>query len=337
MEKFMQDGLQVVHDTLGPDTAVYVSDLFLAKTFNDGQWWLDPVQYNNTFLDSHYYQVFAQEPRSLSPRQHIAYVCQNEYRDTVACCHEHHEHWLWDMFRSKISPARNARPSAGVQRMVGEWSAAYDKLPVALLTTIMDAIAETGVAPDWHRQMSDARKDFLRHFVQAQMVSYEAVDSGTSGAWFYWTLKMEGGAFAEWDFLRGVREGWIPQIPAPNVTSQSLHGTCYDILFRTDDSMDIVEEFPDPATLPANNWQGVDIDDDVVVSHGDVLLHTGPGGGRQIHGHVGKHNHHDGFFYWLLFVTLAAFLVVSFRYCSRRLSKMQQYSSIDTEDSAIAV
>jgi hypothetical protein len=27
--------------------------------------------------------------------------------------------------------------------------------------------------------------------------------------WFYWSLKMEGGAFIEWDFLRGVREGWF--------------------------------------------------------------------------------------------------------------------------------
>lgn len=334
VDKFMQDGLQVVHDTLGPYTAVYVSDLFLAKTFNDGKWWLDAEKYNNTYLDSHYYQVFAEQPRALSPRQHIGYVCQNEYRDVVSCCYEHHKHDLLHLFRPQTSPSRNKAPSQGVQRMVGEWSAAYDTLPVAMLNTIMDGIAVSGVAPHLHRRMSDARKEFLGNFVQAQMVAYEAAATGTSGAWFYWTLKMEGGAFAEWDFLRGVREGWIPAIPAPDVSSESVHGTCYDILLRTDDDMDIVEEFPDPITLDPNNWQGVDIDDDVVVSHGASLLDNN--GGR--HGHQamnGQHGH--GFFHWFLFLTVALTAMVSFRYYSKRRSKMQQYSSIETVDSNIVV
>jgi glucan 1,3-beta-glucosidase len=330
VDKFMQDGLEVVHDTLGKDTSVYVSDQFLAKTFNDGEWWLDPVKYNNTYLDSHYYQVFAENPRALSPRQHIAYVCQNQYRDVISCCYEHHQHSAQDLFRSASNPARNAAVSKGVKRMVGEWSAAYDTLPVAMLNTIMDEIAATGVAPHLHRKMSQERQDFLFNYVQAQMVAYEAADVGVSGAWFYWTLKMEGGAFAEWDFLRGVREGWIPPIAAPNVTSQSLHGTCYDILFRANDSMSIVHEFPDPETLDPNNWQGVDIDDDVVVSHGDSLLHDGNGK------HHTQQQHHDGLFHLFVFVTFVAFAIVSFRYCSKR-RKMQQYSSIDTTDTGITV
>jgi glucan 1,3-beta-glucosidase len=331
VEKFMEDGLKVVHDTLGKDTSVYVSDLFLAKTFNDGEWWLDPVQYNNTYLDSHYYQVFAEQPRALSPKQHVAYVCQNEYRDVTSCCYEH-QTGLASLFhfRPKISPTRNTSPSQGVKRMVGEWSAAYDTLPVAMLNTIMDSIAETGVAPHLHRHMSSDRKDFLSHFVQAQMVAYEAVDAGVSGAWFYWTLKMEGGAFAEWDFLRGVSEGWIPQIPALEVSSQSIHGTCYDILLDTDDSMSIVDEFPDPTTLDPNNWQGVAIDDDVVVSHGDSLLH---GGGRQ-----NGQNHHHPFAHWFLFVTVAATLaIVSHRYFSKTRRKQQQYSSIETVEPSLVV
>jgi glucan 1,3-beta-glucosidase len=262
------------------------------------------------------YTVFAEEPRALSPRQHIAYVCQNEYRDAISCCYEH------DFPHLAIS--KNRRPSSGVKRMVGEWSAAYDTLPVAMLNTIMDQIAETGIAPALDRKMSRARKDFLLNFVQAQMVAYEAADVGTSGAWFYWTLKMEGGAFSEWDFMRGLREGWIPQIPAPTVTSESLHGTCYDIIFRTDDSMDIIDVFPDPATLPKNNWQGVKLDDDVVVTHGDSLLH---GGGRTSTVH-----HNNGFFHWFLFCTFLAFAAVSWRYYKRRNNK-HQYSSIETTES----
>jgi len=206
---------------------------------------------------------------------------------------------------------------------VGEWSAAYDVLPFAMLNKIMDEIADTGVAPYMHRIMSQGRKDFLRNFVEAQMVAYEAADVGTSGAWFYWTLKMEGGAFAEWDFLRGVREGWIPHIPAPNVTSESVHGTCYDIIFRTNDTMSIIDQYPDPKALSANNWQGVAIDDDVVVSHGDSLLHGGGRGGYR----------HNVFFHWILFVAFVASAGFSWRYYSKRRRKMQQYENLSTQSS----
>jgi hypothetical protein len=137
----------------------------------------------------------------------------------------------------------------------------------------MEAIAVNGTALEMDRQLSPLRKDFVRHFVEAQMVTYEAEDVGVSSGWFFWTLKMEGGAFAEWDFLRGLKEGWIPSIPSPQVASKDLYGTCEDIIFKVkDDSMAIVNEFPDPSTLDPNNWQGVAIDDDLVVSHGQSLF-----------------------------------------------------------------
>jgi hypothetical protein len=143
---------------------------------------------------------------------------------------------------------------------------------VAKLDTVMDAIAMNGTALEMDRQLSPLRKDFLRHFVEAQMVTYEAANVGVSSGWFFWTLKMEGGAFAEWDFLRGLEEGWIPSIPPPHVSSKDLYGTCEDIIFKVkDDTMTIVDEFPDPTTLDPNNWQGVAIDDDLVVSHGQSI------------------------------------------------------------------
>jgi len=268
-EDFIEQGLDIVRRTLGPNTAVYVSDMFLAKTFNNGEWWLDPSRYNHTFLDSHYYHVFAEEPRALSPRQHIAYVCQYESKDAIACCYQ--DPRRPPVFLGIGGNPTNHYPSQAVKRMIGEWSVATDTLPVAMLLTVMEDIAKTGQAKHFDRQISPRRQDFLRHFAQAQMVAYEAADVGTAGAWFYWTFKMEGGAFAEWSFLRGLREGWIPKIPKPSVSSESIYGTCYDIIFRTDDDISIIDEFPDPATLPDGNWQGVDIDDDVVVSHGASL------------------------------------------------------------------
>lgn len=327
-ETFIQQGLQIVRDTLGPDTAVYVSDMFLAKTFNNG-WWNDPKAYHNTYLDSHYYHVFAEEPRALSPRQHIAYVCQNEGRDATSCCYHDYPN--------------KTQPAAGVSRMVGEWSAAVDTLPVAMLQEVMDGIAATGLAPHFDRKLTSARQDFLLHFVQAQMVTYEAAERGSANAWFYWTLKMEGGAFAEWDFLRGLSEGWIPSIPPPNTTSQSLFGSCYEIIFKTNDSMAVIHEYPDPATLPKNNWQGVDIDDQVVLSHGDSFIHpdqysppppvnNNPNSNNNRPPIAPVHHGQVWLRWFLVMLTVCAFCLIVVRFVWRRRSKQHEYSQIGNGD-----
>jgi len=122
---------------------------------------------------------------------------------------------------------------------------------------------------EYDREIGEERKAFLRNFVEAQMVAWE---SGSIG-WFYWNFKMEGGAFAEWDYLRGVREGWIPTLD-PGVRAEDVFGSCESIIFKTDDSMDIVDTFPDPSKV-APDWQSVEADDDVVVSHGQSLIDGG--------------------------------------------------------------
>jgi glucan 1,3-beta-glucosidase len=316
-------GLEIVRNTLGPNTAVYVSDMFLAKTFNNGHWWLDPSRYSNTYLDSHYYHVFAEEPRSLSPRQHIAYVCQNEYRDAISCCYQNPS-----KPNNRVGgQAHNENPSQGVQRLIGEWSAATDILPVNMLMEVMNSIATNGTADYLHRQASPARQEFLKHFIEAQIVAYEAADAGTSGGWFYWTAKMEGGAFLEWDYLRAVREGWFPQIPASATQpSQELYGTCYDIIFRTNDDMSVIHEFPDPAIVK-NLYQGPIIDDDVVVSHGDSLI--------EVDGRYMEPVHHALYFVWSLFAVALAGL--SYRYW-KTPSRKQQYTQLSsTEINGISV
>ena len=76
-----------------------------------------------------------------------------------------------------------------------------------------------------------------------------------------------GGAFAEWDFLRGLQEGWMPKIPDPTVASEDLYGSCYSIYNRTSDDYSlIVDEFPDPRTLDWRQYQGWDATDDFVLS-----------------------------------------------------------------------
>jgi len=252
---------QVLRKELGPDVKIYIGDMFNAKMWNDGFW----EDRENTFLDSHYYHVFARNPRTLSPRQHIAYVCRKNKRDTVGCCYSDHP--------------KNTKPAKGISRIIGEWSASPDTLVVDKLDQVMDEIAKTGVAAEFTRQIPTARQDFLRHFVQAQVVTYEAANEGVSKGWFYWTFKTEGGAFAEWNYLRGVSEGWIPKILPPNQASHTTFGTCEDIMLRTIDNPDILHEFP-PMIDEGENWQGTVIDDDLVVSHGDSLHVQKSGNGR---------------------------------------------------------
>ena len=80
-------------------------------------------------------------------------------------------------------------------------------------------------------------------------------------------MLFRGGALAEWDFLRGIEEGWMPQLPDPTVASEDLYGSCYQIYNRTNDDYNlIVEEYPDPRTLDWREYQGWDATDDFVLS-----------------------------------------------------------------------
>jgi hypothetical protein len=213
--------------------------------------------------------VSAEQLRALSPKQHIAYVCSKNARDTESCCYDDYENDADKRVPGKF----NQHPSQGISRVIGEWSAAFDTHPAEKLWTVMQGIRTNGQAPEMERVIPKERQEFLKHFVQAQMVTYEAASKGVSRGWFYWTLKMEGGAFAEWDFLRGVKEGWIPTLPSPSKSSEDLYGTCRNIADRTTDDMSIVHEFPIAKdVLPENNnWQAVSIDDDYVVSHADTI------------------------------------------------------------------
>lgn len=334
-EQYIDKALDIARNNLGSDTAIYVSDLFLANTFNNGRWWQDASKYNNTYLDSHYYHVFDENPRNLSPRQHIAFTCQHDWNDATSCCYQDVRkpwHMPWQ--------PTNTKPSAGVQRIVSEWSGAYDTLVGAELKVLMKGIAANGTVPKLHKVFTVPEINFLSLFVQAQMVAYESVETGTSIGWFFWTLKMEGSAFAEWDFLRGVREGWIPVLPSSDEPSEDLYGTCYDILFKTrDEREEVIHTFPDPADLPDDRWHGVPIDDDVVLSHGQTLMM--PDG---IH-HRQRYPDNDTninigprhLLVWILFGTLVIAILHFVRNIWHRRRKQAIYTPIRHEVSLVEV
>jgi glucan 1,3-beta-glucosidase len=255
IKQFNNDALRTIRTIMGDDTAVYMADSFNASTWNNG-WWTDADSFSNTYLDSHYYHVFAQHERALSPRQHIAFTCAKLARETASCCYN--------------DPPHNSQPSRGISRIIGEWSAAFDTLVVEKLDDVMLNIHNNHQALDVDRTLNEERKEFLRNHVEAQMVAFESAQTKVSSGWFYWTLKTEGGAFAEWDFLRGLREEWIPKFPPPQNTSESVFGTCQQIAQRTKDDSSIVVEFPNPDER--DSWIGPPIDDDYVLSHAGSVM-----------------------------------------------------------------
>lgn len=107
----------------------------------------------------------------------------------------------------------------------------------------------------------------LRNYVEAQMVVYEGKGNGETSGWFYWNFAMQGGVFAEWDYLRGVDEGWIPKV-VPLLTSEERFGSCESIILRTKDDYSVIHEFPDPKDLPPELVEDRYFDDDVVMTHG---------------------------------------------------------------------
>lgn len=300
--EFLEIGKQIVRTNLGEHLSIYVSDTFTADKFNDGKFWLhgsnnnsihpltphpmnedqededdeENLFYNNnpyhdTYLDSHYYQVFDANMRNLSPKQHVAFTCQYQYYDAVSCCYEK-DYSIWSWLTGQYGKKNIAIPANGIRRIFGEWSAAYNILTNTKLDDIMNSIAMNGTAIEYDRILSHEEKQFLLSYVQAQMVVLESQQVGVSSGWFFWTMKVEGNAFAEWNFLLGIEQGWIPIIPPPDISSESLYGSCYDILLRIprNDTVGLRDNYPDPKKV--KTWSGVIIDDDVVVTHGESLI-----------------------------------------------------------------
>lgn len=214
-----------------------------------------------------------EDERALSPKQHIDQVCSKDAKETQACCYEDAPH--------------NKVPSKGISRIVGEWSAAFDTQPELKLKQVWeDIIEQKGEASISlrNRTLSEDRKEFLKQFVKAQMVTFESANVANgvdiSRGWFFRTLKMEFGAFAEWDFLRGLKEGWIPSMPGSSESSLSIYGTCEALAKETLDKKGIVETYPAFVNEEKDTFESRDDDknevedDDYVEPHVDSTSET---------------------------------------------------------------
>lgn len=72
----------------------------------------------------------------------------------------------------------------------------YQRLVSAQVPLLFKFIRTMYYAEQLERTVTKGRMDFLRNYVEAQMVNLE---EGQFVGWFYWNFKMEGGMFLEWD------------------------------------------------------------------------------------------------------------------------------------------
>lgn len=228
----------IIREVMGDSVSVYIGDMFNPQSFN--WFWHDgnPIEATNVFLDSHIYSCFVDDLKAMTPKQHITQVCRFERAHINECC--------WDGWPPQPTE---------LSRFVGEWTAAFDQTPSP----------ELELAFPVARPLTDERKEFLRQYVLAQMATYEATpddsapyEKSPSAAldfhgWFYWNFKMEADVYREWDYLRGVREGWIPKLDSGSIAEQFDGLTCEDLEAQAQDCTDdVVFPFPE---IP--HWVGI--------------------------------------------------------------------------------
>mmetsp|Transcript_42490 Transcript_42490/g.54638 ORF Transcript_42490/g.54638 Transcript_42490/m.54638 type:complete len:192 (+) Transcript_42490:154-729(+) len=82
--------------------------------------------------------------------------------------------------------------------------------------------------------------------------------------WFFWNFKMETNVYEEWDFLYGLKMGWMPHFKH-DMTATEMFGSCQHILDNTENNHDLIDPFP-----PASWLEG---DDVTQLNHNSANLH----------------------------------------------------------------
>lgn len=235
-----------------PDVRIYIGDGFKPADLN---WFWDntdagnPITTHTVAMDSHVYACFNDDLRPMTPRQHIEQVCVHEREHVNECC--------WH----KDTSLRN------MERFVGEWTVAYDQTP-------SEELEDMPVRP-----MTEARKIFLRQYAEAQMVVWEQdimdvtnydetgqVHHGVDmKGWFFWNFKMEHPAYIEWDYLEGIKQGWIPKFDGKDhnkLAAVDILHTCDALIAAAQPFYEgVVDPYP-PLYLPPDGYGGGDTSHD---------------------------------------------------------------------------
>ncbi|KAJ1982456.1 hypothetical protein H4R34_001715, partial [Dimargaris verticillata] len=183
------------HDAVtqaAPHLHLDVHDAFLPlknwETLRNKSW-------QKTLLDHHFYHVFNLDQLKMTREQHLMQTCAKGAE--VAESHKH------------------------IPTMVGEFSLAttdctkwingflvYSRWEGKHNDTAIPIHADSSCrGSEDFTTYSAEHKQFLKTFAELQFDAYEK-----GAGWIFWNFKTEESP--EWDYMRGVEQGWIPRDPA---------------------------------------------------------------------------------------------------------------------------
>jgi glucan 1,3-beta-glucosidase len=166
-------------------------------------------KYKNVWMDQH------------------TYFCFGEYYNAVAY-EGPAKAWPWHL-EAACNETKNyaiSQRAKGTWAFAGEWSLATTDCTIYLasgmnngcnMTLEPDCKYKGTPTQDGHddicqyynapaEQMPDDYKLFLATYARAQMDAFEA-----SQGWFFWNFRTEDEHAPEWDYLAGLKHGWMPQ------------------------------------------------------------------------------------------------------------------------------
>jgi glucan 1,3-beta-glucosidase len=160
--------------------------------------------YQNCWFDDHSYQCFGDYWNNLALdnssvwSKHLDASCQNRGRN---------QEWSLWTFVGEFSLAVTDCTIYLTDGMNGGCD--MDADPTCKYKGYLDQTGHSDICEYYNRPASELSADykqFLSKFASAQMDSFEAANG-----WFFWNFRTEDGHAPEWDYLLGLREGWMPK------------------------------------------------------------------------------------------------------------------------------
>jgi glucan 1,3-beta-glucosidase len=183
VKSYYQQAYALIRKT--SDTPVLLHDGFWAPSYWNGFMSANTAQ--NVIIDHHEYQVFDPNLNAMTPAQHNQQVCASTKAFTGSDKWEVVGEWGAAM----TDCATNLNGRGAGHRYDGSWPGSW----------YIGSCADRNDITKW----SQSRKDDYRHYIEAQMDSYESKTNG----WIFWNFKTEGNA--EWDLYRLMDAGVFPQ------------------------------------------------------------------------------------------------------------------------------
>jgi aryl-phospho-beta-D-glucosidase BglC (GH1 family) len=232
VKDYYLQGYEIVKQ-YGDTMAVIIGDSFRFGAWND---FMFPPHYRHVWIDTHIYQVRNNRRQSTQTRgesvhcnaqPHVSLFFLLLFSFSFGC-------QVFDIARLSMTWAQHVRQTcrlnkpevavAPLSTMVGEWSLATTDCARWLNgfgagARFDGSFPHPGAQPvlgscvgqdNLHNKTiwTPEYRAFLSEFAQKQMDAYE---SGSSEGWFFWNFKTENGHAPQWDYMMGVKEGWIPK------------------------------------------------------------------------------------------------------------------------------